>query len=162
MRSRTLRWTSLILTMTSVGAAGSIRAGNLTPPAGPPTPTMKTLAEIEPRTPISMLPYTISQPGSYYLTQNLTASGSGDSIVIQASAVTLDLNGFTLDGGPSGQIAICECAAPPLTDWVIRNGTLRNWFSSGVSASNVDGVRIERLTLVNSGLQALILGDHAL
>ena len=139
---------------------GLIRAGNLNPPAGPPAPTMKTLTQVEPRTPIEVLPYTISQPGSYYLTQNLTASGGG-GIAIQASDVTLDLNGFTLDGGLPGQVAICECAPAPLTNWVIRNGTLRNWFSGGVSATNVDGVRIEGLTLINSGLLGLALGDHA-
>jgi len=44
--------------------------GPLTP-GGTPTPTMKTLTQIEPRTPIESLPFTITQPGSYYLTKNL-------------------------------------------------------------------------------------------
>jgi len=39
--------------------------GPLTPP-GAPAPTMKTLAQIETRTPISSAPFTISQSGSYY------------------------------------------------------------------------------------------------
>ena len=160
MRSPRLRWMVVFLTL-AVGAARSVGAGNLNPPVGPPAPTMKTLAEVEPRTPIAALPYTITQPGSYYLTRSLTASSGSDSIVIQASNVSLDLNGFVLDGGAVGQIGICECAAPTLTSWVIRNGTLTNWFSSGISAGNVDGVRIEGVTLVNSGLQGLILGDHA-
>jgi len=159
MRSPTLRSIAVILTL--AGAAGSARAGNLNPPPGPPTPTMKTLFEVEPRTAISALPYTITQPGSYYLTRSLTASTGNDTIVIQTSNVTLDLNGFTLDGGPVGQIGICECAAPTLTNWVIRNGTMTNWFSSGISAGNVNGVRIEGLTLINSGLQGMILGDRA-
>jgi hypothetical protein len=41
--------------------------GSLTPP-GAPAPAMKTLAQIEPRTPIASAPFTISAPGSYYLT----------------------------------------------------------------------------------------------
>jgi len=38
--------------------------GSLTPP-GAPAPTMKSLDQIEPRTPISSLPFTISSSGSY-------------------------------------------------------------------------------------------------
>ena len=69
--------------------------GSLTPPAGPLAPNMVTLQQIEPRTPISSAPYTITISGSYYLTGNLTVS-SGDAIDIKASGVTLDLNGFTI------------------------------------------------------------------
>ncbi|HMJ89562.1 MAG TPA: hypothetical protein VK530_07080 [Candidatus Acidoferrum sp.] len=68
--------------------------GALTPP-NPPAPTMKTLDQIEARTPISSVPYTISVPGSYYLTTNVTATVS-NAIVIAISGVTLDLNGFTI------------------------------------------------------------------
>ena len=68
--------------------------GSLTPP-GAPAPTMKTLAQIEPRTPISATPFTISAPGSYYLTTNLTVT-TGTAILISANGVTLDLNGFTI------------------------------------------------------------------
>jgi hypothetical protein len=38
--------------------------GPLTPP-GPPALTMKTLQQIEPRTPISSVPVTITTSGSY-------------------------------------------------------------------------------------------------
>lgn len=69
--------------------------GSLTPPPGAPVPTMKTLTQIEPRTPISSAPFTITVPGSYYLTTNLTVSG-GDAITIATNGVALDLSGFTL------------------------------------------------------------------
>ena len=68
--------------------------GALTPP-GAPVPTMRSLAQIEPRTPISSVPFTISVSGSYYLTTNVTIS-AGDAITIAANNVTLDLNGFTI------------------------------------------------------------------
>ncbi len=68
--------------------------GSLTPP-GAPAPTMKTLTQVEPRTPISSAPFTISVPGSYYLTTNLTVT-TGDAITIGASGVTLDLGGFSI------------------------------------------------------------------
>jgi hypothetical protein len=64
-------------------------------PSSPPGPTMLTLAQIEPRTPISAVPYIITQPGSYYLTTNITVS-SGNAISIATSNVTLDLSGFAI------------------------------------------------------------------
>lgn len=77
--------------------------GDLAPTAAP-APTMKTLAQIEARTPIPASPalpiagphFTITQPGSYYLTGNVTVT-TGDAIVITAASdVSLDLNGFTI------------------------------------------------------------------
>ncbi len=68
--------------------------GALTP-SGAPAPSMKSLAQIEPRTPISSAPFNITASGSYYLTTNISVS-SGNAIVIAANNVTLDLNGFTI------------------------------------------------------------------
>jgi hypothetical protein len=68
--------------------------GSLTPP-GAPGPTMLTLSQVEPRTPISSTPYTITNPGSYYLTADLTVN-SGNAITIATNGVTLDLSGFTI------------------------------------------------------------------
>jgi hypothetical protein len=109
----------------------SFAQGSLTPP-GAPGPTMKTLAQIEPRTPISSLPFTISLPGSYYLTTNLTASTS-NSIFINTNGVTLDLMGFTISStvanAASGGSAIL--VGDVLNDITIRNGHIRG----GVTAS---------------------------
>jgi len=44
---------------------------------------------------------TITKPGSYKLTRDLTADGN-DCFVITASNVTLDLNGHTLSGPGAG------------------------------------------------------------
>src|ERR1017187_5689298 len=69
--------------------------GPLTPP-GPPAPTMKTLSQVEPRTPITnAAAVTISTSGSYYLTTNIAVT-AGNAITIAADNVTLDLNGFTI------------------------------------------------------------------
>ena len=89
--------------------------GSLTPP-GVPAPTMKTLAQIEPRTPISVLPFTISAPGAYYLTTNLAVS-TGNAITIAANGVTLDLGGWT----------IASTSAPSATgSGILINSGLRN------------------------------------
>src|SRR5438309_7234897 len=79
--------------------------GNLTPP-GPPAPSMKTLAQIEPRVAIGSIPFNITAPGSYYLTTNLTGVAAKSGILIAADDVTLDLNGFALVGIPEATIAI--------------------------------------------------------
>src|SRR5580693_4484830 len=48
-------------------------------------------------------PYTISQPGSYRLSGNLALTTVSAAIVITASNVTLDLNGFSIsDTAPLG------------------------------------------------------------
>jgi hypothetical protein len=86
-------------------------AGPLDPPAGPVSPTLKTLVEVEPRRIIVQPPLpqgpdaliVITEPGSYYLGSNLSAGGSRHGVRITASNVTLDLNGFTIVGfGPDG------------------------------------------------------------
>jgi hypothetical protein len=107
--------------------------GSLTPP-GAPAPTMKTLQQVEPRVPISSAPFTITQPGSYYLTTNLTVSG-GNAITIATNDVTLDLNGFTISSttNPASGIGI-------LLSGSLRNITIQNGFIRGGVTNNGSGV----------------------
>jgi hypothetical protein len=105
--------------------------GSLTPPGGP-SPTMKTLAQVEPRTPISTLPFTISAPGSYYVTTNLTAASAGIGVTISSGNVVLDLSGFTLNGAKVGTSGIYVIGN--FTNIVIRNGIVTSWTYSGVDA----------------------------
>src|SRR6185295_11285536 len=93
--------------------------GALTPP-GAPAPTMKTLDQIEPGTPLAqgaLLDLTITTPGKYYLT------GKVRSVTINATDVTLDLNGFSIvqtGGGPGVSVQGASSNAAI----VIRNGMI--------------------------------------
>ena len=107
--------------------------GSLIPP-GPPGPTMRTLEQIEPRTPISSLPFTISQPGSYYMTTNLT-SLAGNGIIIAANGVTVDLMGFELVGTNSEFEVSGVFVSGTRTNITVRNGTVRGW-KNGVNVAN--------------------------
>jgi hypothetical protein len=97
--------------------------GSLTPP-GAPAPTMKSIAQVEPRTPISSAPYTVSTPGSYYLTTNLNVT-VGDAMDITASGVTLDLNGFTVSSTDPGNTGTGIMLAGGNADITILNGHVR-------------------------------------
>src|SRR5260370_33554065 len=88
-----------LLLWTAIPLLPVLAQGPLTPP-GPPAPSMKTLDQIEPRTPISSVPYSITNAGSYYLTSNLFSGiFGGNGVIIKADNVTLDLNGFALSAG---------------------------------------------------------------
>ena len=141
----------------AVAIAASISlAGPLTPPAGPVTSTMKTIEEVEPR--IAINPTNtpgdadsiarITQSGSYYLTGDITGDAFKHAIQIEASGVTLDLNGFTLFGVANSLDGI---NMPGFEEnVVIRDGQIRGWGGNGVS-SRIDVGRIERIVTVDNG-----------
>jgi len=99
--------------------------GSLTPP-GAPGATMRTLSQVEPRTPISSAPFTITQSGSYYLATNIVCTVS-NAIVIATNGVTLDLNGFTISStvpnAVNGGSAIL--LGNVISDITIQNGHIR-------------------------------------
>lgn len=133
----------------------AVRAqGSLTPP-GAPAETMKTLTQVEPRIPISSAPYTVSQPGSYYLTTNLTCTGHG--VIITSSRVTLDLMGFALAGdrGVSDYGIFLDGATnAPLSHVVVRNGITCN-FGYGVRAEYMQNCRFEQLVSANNSFYGI-------
>jgi hypothetical protein len=141
-----------LLLLPALGSRFSTFAqGSLTPP-GAPGPTMKSLAQIEPRTSISVMPFTITNGGSYYVTTNLVGVSNSYGITISTGGVTLDLNGFALLGLP-GSLGGIYGNAGTLTNLTVRNGMVRGWGSYGVNIVSVDSrnVLYERLTVSDNG-----------
>ena len=121
--------------------------GSLTPP-GAPAPAMKSLAQIEPRTPILSLPYTITNSGSYYLVTNLVGTTNDSGITINTNNVTVDLNGFTLQGVPLSMSGILVNGS--FTNLVFRNGAVAGWGGDGVDTFSIAyprGMIFDRLTI---------------
>lgn len=137
----------MIIAWLSVSAATVVwvHAGNLSPPMGPIMPTMKDLDLVEPRVPITALPLTISQPGSYYLAAALTGQAGSNGITVAASGVTLDLNGFTLRGGAGSLNGVF--VGTGVLHTVILNGTITEWGQDGINDSSASKTTVVRCRL---------------
>jgi len=104
-------------------------------------------------------PITISVPGSYVLTSNLTVPRGLDGIVIAADDVLLDLNGFTIQGGAlsfldSGKGIHAPISGGEYKRLAIRNGTITG-FSDGIylfaSLSRVEDMHVNTALPGSSG-----------
>lgn len=112
------------------------------PAPAPPAPA--PLAAGGP-TPILSVPETITTPGSYCLTGNLTAGPGEFGIRVTCRDVVIDLGGFTLRGPgiTEGGIGIHGVE----DHVVVRNGTLADWGVSGVTLvrnSSVEDVQVRQ------------------
>lgn len=151
-------------------AGRGLSQGSLTPPAAV-VPNMKTLAQIEPRTPISAGGYTITQPGSYYLTTNITVS-SDNAIIVNAGNVKLDLNGFTISSTSNPSSGYAIILSGMLTNVSIVNGFIfspvtnngaavyggAGW-TGGISGSGSEyNVRVENVRVHGATYYGIALG----
>jgi parallel beta-helix repeat protein len=150
--------------------ASAALAGPINPPAGPVTSTLKTLVEVEPRiavnsvnTPASIASqFVITQPGSYYLTGNVSAVTGKNGIEIAAKNVTLDLNGFIVDGRSlAGTLhGIRFSAGVSVTNVTVLNGTISNWSGSGVEGRSSSNCRFERLLVESNDQRGIFAGTN--
>lgn len=135
-----------------VGLAAAI-AGPLTPPAGPVAPTPGP----EPRIAINDTNtpgdadsiFKITQPGSYYLTGNITGVAGKHGIEITSSGVSLDLNGFDLLGVSGSLDGVWLATAA--NGSAIRNGTVRNWGGSGLNLFGSNDTFVSGIRAIGNG-----------
>lgn len=131
------------LVCTTIGVLSLVTAvlvaGPLTPPAGAPASTYKTLQEVEPRIAINATNtpgsaatnFIITQPGSYYLTGNVSTAGT--ALAIRASNVTVDLNGYIL--ASSGSLGVRNgivVDVPSVANVRIMDGTVQGFSGDGI------------------------------
>ena len=124
--------------------------GPLAPPSGPGA-TMKSLDQIEARTPVDAVhtpggpnnEFIITQSGSYYLTTNITGVAGKNGIGLATNHVTLDLNGFTVVGLTNSLSGIIVNGSH--SDIAIRNGAVADWGNNGVAALAGDRCIVENV-----------------
>jgi hypothetical protein len=119
---------------------------------------MKSLAQVEPRTPISSLPFNITSSGSYYVAANLTGVSGQSGITITADNVTLDLEGFALVGTAGSLHGVTVAAGKQ--NIVVYNGILRGWGGNGLDAGGALNCRVEKLLAVNNTGHGLAVGAN--
>lgn len=148
-----------------IGAVVLSIAGPLNPPGGAVSPTYKTLTEVEPRIAVNstntpgdaISVYKITQPGSYYLTGNMTGVSGKHGIYIAASKVTLDLNGFVLSG-VSGSLSGISTISNGYSGISITNGVLAFWGQHGVDLASNYSFTCSRLKLISNSLYGIVVG----
>lgn len=154
----------------AAGLATSLIAGPLDPPAGAINPTYKTLNEVEPRTAINQANtpgdndatpsiFRITQPGSYYLTANINAAEAKRIIEVAASNVTIDLNGFTINGNAVA-LAGVRVDGSAHRGLVVRNGSIQWCAAHAVYAEFTPATVIHDL-LIRQCNEGVRVGNHS-
>ena len=160
MKTLTSHWLFLVI-LPFLGWS-AFAQGPLTPP-GAPAASMKTLDQVEARVPVDALHtpgdsshrFVIMQPGSYYLTGNITGVAGKGGILVDAGNVTIDLNGFGLVG-VSGSLEGITSLVDSVT---IRNGTVSGWGSNGINGLGI--TRVYGIQSNNNGGTGVVVGDQS-
>lgn len=108
--------------------------------------------------PINSLPITISSPGSYIVTANLSGMGG---INITSSNVSIDLNFYSLTGSVGNTTSGIKVNGP-FKSINVFNGALQNWFQSGIDASAANACQFANLHLSDNGEDGLSAGSSAI
>src|SRR5262249_3718041 len=145
--------------------------GPLTPP-GSPAPGMKSLDQVAARTIINAQntpgdasnQFIISTPGSYYLTGNINVA-SANGIFVNAADVTIDLNGFSLNGSPDATGNAITIAAKA-NRCTIKNGNIATFPGFGINCLpgpggiNASGGSFQHLNVNGCGANGISAGTN--
>lgn len=115
-------------------------------------------------------PVTLSVAGAYALTGALTppaATGATSAISITANDVSIDLNGFRIEGPVTGCPAACAPAGAGngvsgvgRSNVTVRNGTVRGFGGNGVALGNE--ARVDRVHVADNGDDGIEVGSGSL
>lgn len=110
-------------------------------------------------------PTVISSPGTYVLTQDISAN-QGPAISIRSSNVIFDGRGYTIDGVDAGSSfgILVNNGKTPLTGVTVKNVRLTDWYD-GLYFKYVDASRIESVTAssnVRAGISLCYANDNVL
>lgn len=155
--------TKLVLSLLALGSTLTFLAFCMAEdpdPGIPSGPVLKSDAQ-----PIPNLPYTISEPGSYCLTQNLIHTDENtNAIEINADNVTIDLGGYSIIGPTAAHNETCSgIYMDGCKNVEIRNGTITNFPNNGIFeadtgvVSEASGHRVIDVRVTLIGAHGIIL-----
>ena len=109
-------------------------------------------------------PFTISEPGSYYFTQDIlvTSGNNIDGITIDSDDVTLDLNGYSLRAESSVDSRDGIYVLGVQQNITIKNGKVSGWKGDGIDASFTDESTFKNLQVENNELDGLNVDSNCL
>ena len=103
----------------------------------------------------------INQPGSYRVTQDLSCQSCPQCLLIDASNVTIDLQGHTISGdGSSSNSGIAVPQNSSLSNIEVRNGTVMS-FGTGIDLSGTRGARVERVRVFDNQDNGISVGSNS-
>ena len=158
--------TSAAAVLLGAGFMVTTQAGPIDPPAGAVASTYKTLTEVEPRTIVSAVNtpgttssvYRITAPGSYYLDRTLLGVAGRTCISIESDNVTLDLNGFSIQGvGGSLDGIFVNGTRRNIT---VRNGTIRGFGGAGIVGVGINGGLFTDVILQGNAGEGMFVGSE--
>ncbi|MEO0620456.1 MAG: hypothetical protein AAFZ01_14400, partial [Pseudomonadota bacterium] len=97
---------------------------------------------------ISGLPLTITQPGTYVLSGDLTTDGHG--ISVQADNVVIDLNGYTISGPTDSNTETFGVSAFDQTNVTVKNGSI-DGFMYGIYLSDIVANKSSTADMTSTG-----------